>query len=138
MDSVSNAVLRQFLAISIDIKNKDTTTKEKADVVVQVPGAHDQVFLNLQGTALEALITKVNGLALLDNLDKLVQKLLTYFNKSNVEFTIKAAAKKKSVNSGGGSSKKKVEPLSETTTDFSTIGLLIPSSEAEIVESGQL
>lgn len=127
----SNAIISCKDILSIDLRDKDTATKNTTDIAVQVPGVHDQVFLNLQETSLEVLIAKLNSLALIENVDKLVQKLLAYFNKSNVEFTIKAATKKKA-STNNNSSKKKVEPLTEILVDSSEIEIDKVSTTSEL------
>lgn len=90
--------------LGIDIKDLEEEVKPQ-DNTVYVPGVHDRVFLDISKTQLEDLIQKLNNTDLIDNLDKLVQKMVSYFNKANVEFTIKAG-KKPSTSSTTGRKKK--------------------------------
>lgn len=99
--------------LGIDIKDLEEEVKPQ-DNTVYVPGVNDRVFLDLSKTQLEDLIQKLNNTDLIDNLDKLVQKMVSYFNKANVEFTIKAG-KKPSTSSTTGR-KKKVATAEEVPT----------------------
>lgn len=88
----SNATVSGKDVLSIDIKELAEEVKP-VDNTIFVPGVHDRVYLDFTDTKLEALLTKLEDLSLLENLDKLVQKLVSYFNKANVEFSIKAGKK---------------------------------------------
>lgn len=88
----SNATVSGKDVLSIDIKELAEEVKP-VDNTIFVPGVHDKVYLDFTDTKLEALLTKLEDLSLLENLDKLVQKLVSYFNKANVEFSIKAGKK---------------------------------------------
>lgn len=88
----SNATISGKDVLSIDIKELAEEVKP-VDNTIFVPGVHDKVYLDFTDTKLEALLTKLEDLSLLENLDKLVQKLVSYFNKANVEFSIKAGKK---------------------------------------------
>ena len=90
--------------LGIDIKELEEEIKPQ-DNTVYVPGIHDRVFLDVSDTPLYEFVQKLNDIELIDNLDKLVQKLLSYFNKANVEFTIKAG--KKSTTGSTGTRRKK-------------------------------
>ena len=105
----SNATVSAKDVLSVDIKDLAEEVKPQ-DNTVFVPGVHDKVFLDLSDTRLDALLTKLEELNIVENTDKLLQKLVSYFNKSNVEFTIKAGAKKPSTSS---TRKKKTEVESE-------------------------
>ena len=78
--------------LGIDIKDLEEEVKPQ-DNTMYVPGVNDRVFLDISKTQLEDLIQKLNNTDLIDNLDKLVQRMVSYFNKANVEFTIKAGKK---------------------------------------------
>lgn len=88
----SNATVSGKDVLSVDIKELAEEVKP-VDNTIFVPGVHDRVYLDFTDTRLEALLTKLEDLSLLENLDKLVQKLVSYFNKANVEFSIKAGKK---------------------------------------------
>ena len=88
----SNATVSGKDVLSVDIKELAEGVKP-VDNTIFVPGVHDRVYLDFTDTKLEALLTKLEDLSLLENLDKLVQKLVSYFNKANVEFSIKAGKK---------------------------------------------
>ena len=88
----SNATVSGKDVLSVDIKELAEEVKP-VDNTIFVPGVHDRVYLDFTDTKLEALLTKLEDLSLLENLDKLVQKLVSYFNKANVEFSIKAGKK---------------------------------------------
>lgn len=96
--------------LGIDIKDLEEEVKPQ-DNTVYVPGVNDRVFLDISKTQLEDLIQKLNNTDLIDNLDKLVQKMVSYFSKANVEFTIKAG--KKPSTSGTTGRKKKVAVVEE-------------------------
>ena len=107
--SNANISCKDVLSVDLKVINEDDIV-ESSDI--QVSGTPNQVCLSLNGTSIDELVTKVNNLALIENVDKLIQKFLAYFNKSNVEFTIKTAAKKKAT-TNITASKKKTE---DTTT----------------------
>lgn len=88
----SNATVSGKDVLSVDIKELAEEVKP-VDNTIFVPGVHDRVYLDFTDTKLEALLTKLEDLSLLENLDKLAQKLVSYFNKANVEFSIKAGKK---------------------------------------------
>lgn len=88
----SNATVSGKDVLCVDIKNLEEETKPQ-DNTVFIPGVHDKVYLDLTDTRLDALLDKMEKLNIIDNTDKLLQKLVAYFNKSNVEFTIKAGKK---------------------------------------------
>lgn len=89
----SNASISGKDVISVDIKINEQNDQSKDPVNTFIPGLHDQVYLNLDGTQLENLLNKLAETNLVENLDKLIDKMISYFNKSNVEFTIKAGKK---------------------------------------------
>lgn len=99
--------------LGIDIKDLEEEVKPQ-DNTVYVPGVNDKVFLDISKTQLEDLIQKLNNTDLIDNLDKLVQKMASYFNKANVEFTIKAG--KKPSTSGTTGRKKKAAAVEEVSS----------------------
>lgn len=107
--------------LGIDIKDLEEEVKPQ-DNTVYVPGVNDRVFLDISKTQLEDLIQKLNNTDLIDNLDKLVQKMVSYFNKANVEFTIKAG-KKTSASSTTGRKKKAASVEEVTLADESLTSL---------------
>ena len=88
----SSATISGKDVLSVDIKDFDMEAKP-LDNTVFIPGVHDKVYLDLTDTRLDALLDKLEELQVIENLDKLVQKLVGFLNKSNVEFTIKAGKK---------------------------------------------
>lgn len=88
----SNATISGKDVLSVDLKNLEEETKP-LDNTIFVPGVHDKVYLDLTDTRLDALLDKLEELQVIENMDKLVQKLVSYLNKSNVEFTVKAGKK---------------------------------------------
>jgi hypothetical protein len=112
----SNANISCKDVLSIDLKIIDDDAIEAPGI--QISGTPNQICLNLNGTSIEELITKINNLSLIENIDKLIQKFLTYFNKSNVEFTIKTAAKKKAVTNTIVASKKKIESATNSSVNL--------------------
>ena len=88
----SNATVSGKDVLSVDIKDLETEVKP-LDNTIFIPGVHDKVYLDLTDTRLDALLDKMESLELIENLDKLIQKLVGFFNKSNVEFNIKAGKK---------------------------------------------
>ena len=90
--SFSQASISGKDVISVDLKStQEMETKEA--VTTFVPGVHDQVYLNITGTDLEKLLNKLEETNLIENTSKLVDKICSYLNKSNVEFSIKTAKK---------------------------------------------
>lgn len=88
----SNATISGKDVLSIDIKDFDTEAKP-LDNTVFIPGVHDKVYLDLTDTRLDNFLNRLEELQVVENMDKLVQKLVSFFNKSNVEFTVKAGKK---------------------------------------------
>ena len=89
----SNASISGKDVISVDIKSHSNDESEKESVTTFVPGVHDQVYLNITGTDIEKLLNQLAESNLVENSSKLIEKMLSYFNKANVEFTIKAGKK---------------------------------------------
>ena len=88
----SNATVSGKDILSIDIKDLAAETKP-LDNTIFIPGVHDKVYLDLSDTTLDNFLNKMEELEFLENLDQLTKKLASYFNKSNLEFTIKAGKK---------------------------------------------
>lgn len=88
----SNATVSSKDVLSIDIKDLEVETKP-LDNTVFIPGVHDRVYLDLNDTRLDNFLNKLEKLEIVENTDQLIKKLVSYFNKSNVEFTIKAGRK---------------------------------------------
>ena len=88
----SNSTISGKDVLSIDIKDFDTEAKP-LDSTVFIPGVHDKVYLDLTDTRLDSFLNRLEELQVVENMDKLVQKLVSFFNKSNVEFTVKAGKK---------------------------------------------
>lgn len=118
----SNATVSGKDVLSIDIKELAEEVKP-VDNTIFVPGVHDRVYLDFTDTKLEALLTKLEDLSLLENLDKLVQKLVSYFNKANVEFSIKAGKKAPAT-----PRKKKATPM---PADLPVPVEVVPTAETE-------
>lgn len=118
----SNATVSGKDVLSIDIKELAEEIKP-VDNTIFVPGVHDRVYLDFTDTKLEALLTKLEDLSLLENLDKLVQKLVSYFNKANVEFSIKAGKKAPAT-----PRKKKATPM---PADLPVPVEVVPTAETE-------
>ena len=89
----SNASVSTQNVLGVDIKELECEVLP-LDNTVHVPGVHDQVYLNISGTRFEEFVNKVCETNIIDDADNLIKKLLSFFNKSNVEFTIKAGSKK--------------------------------------------
>ena len=89
--------------LGIDIKDVDEEVKPE----VVIPGTEREVKVDLSESQIEKLAEKVLNSDLLDNLNKSLQKLLTYFSKSNVELSIKAGKKQPATK------KKKVEDVQD-------------------------
>lgn len=85
--------------LGIDIKDVEEEVKSE----VFIPGTEREVKVDISESQIEQLAEKVLNSDLLDNLNKSLQKLLTYFSKSNVELSIKAGKKQPTTK------KKKVE-----------------------------
>ena len=103
----SNATVSGKDVLCVDIKILEEEIKP-VDNTVFVPGVHDKVFLDLTDTRLDALLTKLENLNVVENIDKLVQKLVSYLNRSNLEFTIKTTKKQTST------TRKKKSEVSDT------------------------
>ena len=88
----SNATISGKDVLSVDIKDVGVNAKPLEDTMF-IPGIHDKVYLDLTDTRLDGFLDKLEDLQLIENFDKLVQKLVGFLNKSNVEFTIKAGKK---------------------------------------------
>ena len=88
----SNATISGKDVLSIDIKDFDTEVKP-LDNTVFIPGVHDKVYLDLTDTRLDALLDKIEELEIIENSNKLLQKLVSFFNKSDFEFNIIAGKK---------------------------------------------
>lgn len=91
----SNASICGKDILSVDIKNVslEEVTENQEISNTYIPSLHDQLFLNIDGTKLEKLLDEIDEQNLVENLSKLIDRLLSYFTKSNVEFTIKAGKK---------------------------------------------
>lgn len=88
----SNASISGKDIISVDIK--DQAICETVDPVTTfVPGVHDQVYLNIEGSDLENILKQLAETHLIEKFSNLIDKLYSYVSKSNVEFTIKTAKK---------------------------------------------
>lgn len=106
-----------------DVVDGDSTNNNKD---IYVPGVHDVVYLDISKTQLEDLIKKLNDTELIDNLDKLCKKLVAYFNKANVEFSIKGGKKTTTTSSGGRKKKSTnvvdvVDSVEETNTTIDSV-----------------
>ena len=88
--SFSQASISGKDIISVDLKSTQEV-EIKESVTTFVPGVHDQVYLNITGTDLEKLLSKLEETNLIENISKLIDKIYSYLNKSNVEFSIKTA-----------------------------------------------
>lgn len=88
----SHATISAKDVLSVDIKDFDSEAKP-LDNTVFIPGVHDKVYLDLTDTRLDNLLNKMEEMEILDNTNKLLQKLVSFFNKSDVEFNIKAGKK---------------------------------------------
>lgn len=108
--------------LGIDVKELNDEIKP-VDNTIYVPGVNDRVFLDLSKTQLENLITKINDTQLIENLDILLKKMSSYFNKANVEFTIKAGKKSTSTSSGGRKKKDTAQTTTTTTQDVEKVDI---------------
>ena len=97
----SNAKIDSNDILAIDIKTIDIDNTSIDQTSVFVPGAHDKVYLDMSETSLQQLLDKLNNTDVLENFNKLILKLLTFFNKSNVEVSIKAKPKVKATTNNG-------------------------------------
>lgn len=79
--------------LSVDVKDVVEEVSTPVDVQTFVPGVHDQVFLNIDQTAMAQVFKQIQDENLIENLSELLAKVNSYFSKSNVEFTIKAGKK---------------------------------------------
>ena len=113
--SNANISCKDVLSVDLKVINEDDMVKS-SDIQVS-SGTPNLIYLNLNGTSIEELVTKINNLSLVENVDKLIQKFLAYFNKSNVEFTIKTAAKKKAT-TNITASKKKIEDATTSSINL--------------------
>lgn len=107
---------KNILSVDIKVLN-DNVINSQCEENIYIPGVHDQIFLNLSDTNLERVLKQVEELNLIENFAKLIQKINSYFSKSNVEFTIKAG-KKPTTSGTTRSRKKKVEEVSEEATNI--------------------
>ena len=121
--------------LGIDVKVIDDVVVDATndDKNVYVPGVHDVVYLDISKTQLEELIKKLNDIELIDNLDKLCKKLVSYFNKANVEFSIKGGKKHSSTTTTSGGKKKKA-----TTTTVETIAIDVVDDATTIKDGGDV
>ena len=90
----------------------------------------EKVYLDLEGTKLDTLLSKLEDLKAIENIDKLIQKITTFLNKSDIEFTIKVGKKKS--NSPSTTVKKKV--VSTTTPPPSPTANVTPLATPPSVE----
>lgn len=88
----SNATISGKDVLSVDVKDLESESKP-LDNTIFIPGVHDKVYLDLTDTRLDNFLNRLEELQVVENMDKLVQKLVSFFNKSNVEFTVKAGKK---------------------------------------------
>ena len=91
--SFSQASISGKDVLSVDLKSIEEMEVQKESVTTFVPGVHDQVYLNIKDTDLEKLLAKLKETNFVENISKLADKLYSYFNKSNLEFTIKSSKK---------------------------------------------
>ena len=91
----SNAKIDSNDILAVDIKTINTNNTSVDQTSVFVPGAHDKVYLDMSETSLQQLLDKLNNTDVLENFNKLILKLLAFFNKSNVEVSIRAKPKAK-------------------------------------------
>lgn len=89
----SNATVSSKDVLSVDIKDLESPEEKLLDNTIFIPGVHDKVYLDLTDTRLDNLLTKLEDLSIVENTNKLLQKLVSFFNTSNVEFNIKAGKK---------------------------------------------
>ena len=118
----SNASICGKDILSVDIKSINVDEEIGCDESTYIPGLHDQVYLNLTDTKLEKALEQTLELNLIENLSKLIDKITTYFQKSNVEFTIKAG--KKTTSSSSTSRKKKVSDNVAVSEEVPTTTIL--------------
>ena len=133
----SNASISAKNVLGIDIKEMICESLPESNTV-HVPGVHDQLFLNIENTRVEELVNKLCDSTLIANVDALVKKLLSFLNKSNVEFTIKAG-KKPTNNKSTTTSKSKrttqnnVDVTTDNLTQIDTINDYSVSSNVDTV-----
>ena len=121
----SNASICGKDVLSVDIKtidiNDDVTEVENTTFI---PGLHDQTYLNLKDTPLEEILQQMKDTDFIPNMNKLIEKLLSFFNKSNVEFTIKAGSKKSTSNGSGTTKKKSTSSVTANVNDVPSVTLI--------------
>lgn len=108
----SDATVSGKDVLSVDIKEVEEDKIVSMDDQVFVPGVRDTAYLNLDGSSLDELIKKLNENNTVELFSKLCEKLYSYFNKSNVEFSIKSAPKKPS-----STPAKKKKPVEQVATE---------------------
>ena len=77
----SNASVNSCNVLGIDLKEVDIDVDSST---IKVPGTHDQVYLNIDGTKVETLINKIVDSDIIDNADNLFKKLSSFINKNIV------------------------------------------------------
>ena len=92
----------------------------------------EKVYLDLEGTRLDTLLSKLEDLKAIENIDKLVQKITTFLNKSDIEFTIKVGKKKS--NSPSTTVKKKVVSTTAPTSSTTIVTPLTTTPDVEYAE----
>ena len=92
----SDATLSCDGILSTDIRNKNEQIPNPltgGNNTVKVPGVYDKVYLDITDTRLNDFLNKLLDLRILENTDKLLQKINSYLAKTDLEFSMKASKK---------------------------------------------
>lgn len=94
--SFSDATVSCDDVLSTDIKTRNGQIPDlpmSGSNAVKVPGVYDKVYLDITDTRLNDFINKLLDLRVLENTDKLLQKINSYLAKTDLEFSMKASKK---------------------------------------------
>ena len=92
----SDATLSCDDVLSTDIINRNEQIANPSiggSNAVKVPGVYDKVYLDITDTRLNDFLNKLLDLRILENTDKLLQKINSYLAKTDLEFSMKASKK---------------------------------------------
>ena len=118
--------------LSTDIKNRDEQIPNppmSGSNAVKVPGVYDKVYLDITDTRLNDFLNKLLDLRILENTDRLLQKINSYLAKTDLEFSMKAS-KKVALPTTSKNKKGKTKSVGKS------IGVEAPQVTAVLAETG--
>ena len=90
----SNASISGKDILSIDIKTQPTEFESKDNLITHIPNVFNQFYFDLDRVEIEKFLNQLLEANLVEKSSNLLEKLLEYFNKADLEFTTKSRKKR--------------------------------------------